>query len=496
ETYKRFIIMTYDVQSSLLIDVERFNANIKRVDNALKNLQSTTKGTDAQLAAAAKTLQRAFDVKPDNTIRAEIKLLQDSYKALEDTGVLSLNELRKANQELQKKTKELNNELKGLTQEVTAFLAVSSGIAFSALSLGLATATGEAIKLHDAIVGINQIGSFDNKALDGIKSDLLDLSRQIPLTTAELAEIAKGGVQANIPTSQLKEYTFLISQVASAFEILPEAATNAFGAISNVYNLNIEQLRLVGDAINKLADTTAKVTERDLINVVQRSAGAAQALGLTAQQLAALGASLLSFGSAPEVAATAINSMLLKLSTAQVQTKDFREGIVKLGLNLKDFSKLATTDGQGALNLLLSKLAGLDKLSRNNAVATLFGSTGEETQTILKLLTNLEQYNIAQTKVANVTDYAGNVNKAYTASLDSIAKQFQILKNNFSEFGVSIGDSFLPLISPLIQGLSTAIKAITDFTNEFPKITLVVIGGLTAIIGLFGAVAVSALASI
>ncbi|NCB60521.1 MAG: phage tail tape measure protein, partial [Gammaproteobacteria bacterium] len=64
-----------------------------------------------------------------------------------------------------------------------------------------------------------------------------------------------------------------------------------------------------------------------------RIGGIGQQFGLSAKELSALAASFLSLGKSPEVAGTAINALLSKLSTANVQSKDFKEALGALGLS-------------------------------------------------------------------------------------------------------------------------------------------------------------------
>ncbi|MGL6340860.1 MAG: phage tail tape measure protein, partial [Waterburya sp.] len=391
------------------------NASVGELARAKINLKTQVEKLNNELKLSNQILNNSFNIKSDNQIKSEIKALQLAYDALKNSGNASVGELARAKTALTQKTRELNNELSN-TNEALQGLQAGIGLATTAaIASSFKKAAAEAINFDDALISIKQVGDFTPKGLQSLGIELKDLGREIPLTAEALADIAKAGVQANIPTGDLKDYVRTIAQVSAAFEILPEAAGESFGKIGNVYKLAVEDISLVADAINKIADTTASVKEVDLVNVTQRSAGAGQAFGITAQQVAALGGTLLSFGSAPEVAGSSINSLLNTLASANVGTKDFKSTMEKLGLPVKEFSKTIAKDGQQALNILLTELSRLDKTTQNNAISNLFGK-GEDAQAILKLVSNLELYKQQQEKVANSTSYLGSVQSSFNTS--------------------------------------------------------------------------------
>ncbi len=482
---------SFNLQSSLNIDVNAYNRGIRSAIENTKALQKATKDSQDQINQAGKTLQNAFNVRSDGTIRNELKALNDAYTAIKNSGVASASEIARANQSLKQKTKELKDELNATNQELKAFATITSGIAFATITAGLVSATKQAINLHDALVSINQVGNFNDTGLTKLKNEITAISREIPLTVNALAEIAKGGVQANIPNDDLKEYISLVGKVASAFDILPEEASKAFGTIGNIYKLNVKQISDLADAINFLADSTASVAEKDLVNVLQRTAGAGQSFGLTAQQITALGNTLLSFGKAPEVAGSSINTLLNTLSATETQSKKFKDTLEQIGLPAKQFADLIEQNPQQALFKFLETLKELDKRSQNNAIGNLFGQ-GDDANSIRALLPVLDDYRANVEKATNATLTAGSVNKSFATSLDAFKNQFQLLNNNVSELGANLGEVFLPLLSKVVSGLSDGAKSIADFVKEFPNLSAgigVVAGvnaGFLALLGTLG----------
>src|SRR4051794_2667742 len=73
----------------------------------------------------------------------------------------------------------------------------------------LAKATSASMQFNDAFADVirtvndaDKVGGFDN-----LRSGLLDLSKKIPITATELANIASQGGQMNVPADQLLDFT-------------------------------------------------------------------------------------------------------------------------------------------------------------------------------------------------------------------------------------------------------------------------------------------------
>ena len=64
----------------------------------------------------------------------------------------------------------------------------------------------------------------------------------------------------------------------------------------------------------------------DLLNIANRAGSTAKLFGLSGARLNALGATFLALKTPPEVAATGINALLMKLSTADKQNERFQQG--------------------------------------------------------------------------------------------------------------------------------------------------------------------------
>jgi TP901 family phage tail tape measure protein len=257
--------------------------------------------------------------------------------------------------------------------------------------------------------------------------------------------------------------------MANAFGMSAEAAGQSSAVIMNSFALPMARLHEVADAINVLGNSMA-TTERDIIEVMTRIGGASQQFGLTAEQAAALSASLLSLGKSPMVVGTSINALLSRLQTANVQGDEFRVMLERMGVSAEQLAADIRENPQQALLTFLQTLSRLDKQSQAEALVKLFGQ--EYQDDIASLLSTLGQYEAALGRVSDKEAVAGSLEAEYQKRLKTTQAQLDIMKQNFENLAITLGNTLLPLIKSLAGIFGDAAKAINVITDTFPGLTL------------------------
>ncbi|MGE3299364.1 MAG: phage tail tape measure protein, partial [Arcobacter sp.] len=183
-----------------------------------------------------------------------------------------------------------------------------------------------AIDFESAMADVKKVVNFASEGEAKLfEKSLLSLSKTIPLSATELATITASGGQLGIAKENLLEFTTTVAKMSTAFDMSAESAGDSIAKLMNVYGLTQNQVVELGDAINHLSDTSASKA-REVVEVLGRIGGTAKVFGLTTVQTSALSSAFLALGKPPEVAATSINALLLKLKTADKQNKSFQEG--------------------------------------------------------------------------------------------------------------------------------------------------------------------------
>jgi len=157
------------------------------------------------------------------------------------------------------------------------------------------------------------------------------------MASKELAGIAAEGGRLGLAEKDIFKFVQTTAKMATSFDILPEEAAQSIAKLSNIFSIPIPNIQKLGDAINQLGNNTA-ATEKGIISVLTRVGGTAKQFGLSATETAALADAFLALGKPPEIAATAINALLLKLQTAKTQSNSFKQTITQLGFNLNQLA--------------------------------------------------------------------------------------------------------------------------------------------------------------
>jgi hypothetical protein len=328
-------------------------------------------------------------------------------------------------------------------------------------------------------------------------------------------------VDGKTDINKLSQTTELAMKMATSFGMSGEAAGTFVASMSNLLQQSqktsgidpIKNLKLWGDTINQAGNIMSSQAT-DIANVMSRVGGQFASQGWSASGTTALVSTLLSAGTEPERAATAlmnITSLMTKIGSAK-PPKELMAGLKALGLNTKDLNKILVSEGpEKVFNMYAGKIsANKDRIIAIDQEITKKKSSGELTQDQEnKLLAEktmlLQKNNIAQDAMANLASLEGvnlakilDMNeqrlrlqkeglneKAVEGSLDREtlgalelqAKKYQQLKTAITGLFVGIGET--GNISKLLQTLTDITLKITDWVKAHPEL----VGTIGKVIG-------------
>ncbi|MEJ1390123.1 MAG: phage tail tape measure protein [Candidatus Sedimenticola sp. (ex Thyasira tokunagai)] len=339
----------------------------------------------------------------------------------------------------------------------------------------------EAINFESAMADVKKVVNFTEAGgAEKLGRQLISMTKVIPIAKEGLAAIAASGGQLGVAADKLPAFVETAAKMATAFDMLPEDAGDAMAKLSNVYQIPIEQMGRLGDAINHLSDNTA-AKAREIVPVLQRIGGTAQQFGLSAVNAAALGDAFIALGKRPEVAATAINAMLNKMQTATKQGEKFQGALGSIGLSATALEQAIAKDGQGALQGFLDRISKLDKQTRAGVLTELFGL--EYADDISLLAGNLGKYHQALGLVAN-GGYAGSMENEFKQRSSTKANRLQLMQQRWDAVQQRMGEKLLPVLERLLNVLEPIIDGIGSWIDKHPHLTqglLVITGGMGAL---------------
>lgn len=388
------------------------------------------------------------------------------------------------------------------------------------MSGGMKTAAVGAATLAPVAAAVKSYSSLEDamkgvaKQVNGLRDDsgnrtplyeemqqaIKDASEKLPMANGavDYAALVEGGARMGVANSNdpwqkqkadLLSFASMAAKASVAFELPADQLSESLGKIAGLYNIPVQNIEQLGDAINYL-DDNAKSKGSDIIDVLQRVGGLANQLDY--KQAAALGSTFLTLGTPAEVAASATNAMVRELSIATVQGKSFMQGLDALGLSAEKVQKSMSVDAMGTI---ISVLEASQKLG-DNQVATLtqiFGKEfGDDAQKLANKLPELRR----QLELTQGVAAKGSMQRESDINKDSLSSQWQLTKtgavNAFSSAGETLREPLMDImltVSKVVGSVRRWVEANPALVGSIMKVTaaigalLVVVGGLMLSIG-------------
>ncbi|WP_386086902.1 phage tail tape measure protein [Wolbachia endosymbiont (group A) of Norellia spinipes] len=470
---------------------------------AMKNWKEAEKKAKESATAIAK--EKKEKKEPSKALRNEFEKLKASASKAKEAYIKKRDALHTLNEEIRKSGKDIKslvrdqtklgssievlkgkyNKLGSVIQKQQNALAKkahyrSQVMETIGLGLSLAAPIKVAIDFESAMADVRKVVEFngDNEA-NIFTRKLKKLSREIPLSAAELAKIAASGGQLGIDKDKLLEFTTTVAKMATAFDMSAEQAGDSIAKLANIYGIAVEKMEGVGDVINYLSDNTA-AKAKDMVEALAIVGGTAKQFGLDIKETSSLVNAFISLGKQPAKAATAINALLSKLQTAEGQGKEFRAALESIGITAEEMSQKVAQNGQEALLYFFKTLEKIDKQERSQILLNLFGQ--EYQDDIALIVGSLEEYKKAIGFVTDKEKYNKSMQKEFNNRASTTANNLQLLKNTIAELGMNLGSVMLPplnWISKILRSISTVIAW---FAEKCPILTTGVMSIISALI--------------
>ncbi|MDK6726630.1 phage tail tape measure protein [Neisseria mucosa] len=433
-------------------------AGIKSVKSSLDVLDKTVKGLAAQQSLLGETLQN-----PLRMSRKRVGELKREYDQLGQT-IAKINRKRSLVADLQQQKQAHYDRRRAIKDEFWGAAGAVAGVAFPVKL---------AVEFESAMADVKKVVDFDTpKQFKEMEQDILRLTRTIPMAGTELAKITASGGQLGVARKDLPKFTETIAKMSVAFDMAADQAGDSMAKLANVYQIPIDQIGKLGDAVNHLSNSSP-AKAGDIINTLGRVGGVAKQFGLTEIQTTSLSNAFISLGKTPEIAGTAINGMLTKLMTADKQGSKFQKALKNMGMESKDLKKAIKENGEQALMDFLKQVGKLPKENQMGALVDLFGL--EYADDVAVLVSGLETYKksideLKKTSKDGKPAFIGSMDKEFAARSATTANNWQIFKNSLTEIGITAGSVLLPALNQLMTTIRPIINSFADWASKNPEV--------------------------
>lgn len=463
--------------------------NLAKVNQELLQAQQRAKHYTQQLAGA-KNPTAEFTAKVEKANAAVKKLkaeqgqaahkLRQAREQLKAAG-LSAQTLAQRQTELGNKTKAANQQIKQQELALTKLnakaaahakyrgqvetlksvsgkaqiLGAQSLAAGATVTAPVKRTTTDFMSFEDAMLGVaRQVDGLKNKStneltpeFDEWKLKIQALSKELPLTTVQIANMVESAARMDIPKDQLEDFVRLNTQMATAFDAQnPDELVEEFGKVSKNFKLTIADTKELADTINWL-DDNAISKGTGIIGYMNRVAGISGIAKISAKNMAALGSTLQTLGAEEEDSATAVTTIFTRLGVAGNHS-EVDGGLKKLGLDPKAIAKGMASDAQETLMLIIERIKKLKEEDRSDVMKGLVGIP--HIKTISKLVTNTEEWR-RQIALANDEMAKNSMSREFQTRMQALSASTGIFQNRLFNLSATIGGTLAPTLKGIMS---------------------------------------------
>ena len=483
----------------------------------MKNSQHPTAGFQKEVEKARSAVKKLKQEQMDAANK-----LQQARQELAKSGI-SAEKLAQKQRELQKNTKSATDQIKNqeaalkkLNAKQAAYnqyrgqveklkdisgkaqiIGAQATAAGATITAPLAKSVSDFMNFEDAMVGVaRQVQGLKDNAgnftpeFDEWKNKIQALSTELPLTTVEIANMIESAARMDIPKDELEDFVRLNTQMATAFDAVnPDELTENFGKVSKNWNLSIQASKELADSINYLDDNAISKGDA-IIGFMNRLGGISAVAKITDKNVAALGSTLMTFGSDESSAANAVSSTFSRLSRATTM-KPVKRGLKALGLDASKIQKGMVKDAQGTLMTIIERIKTIPEHLRSAVLTDIVGGNyGDE---IIKLVKNTDEWK-RQIALANDELAKGSMNREFQTRMKALSSTWGIFKNQLFNLNATIGNALAPTLDNLMKKIGGTVETIRNWIIAHPKLSsnlmifIGVIGGSLTIFGAFATI--------
>lgn len=329
---------------------------------------------------------------------------------------------------------------------------------------------GEAISYEKALANIQKKVDFDTPSgFEGFKKFIDEVARKVPLTRAEIAELAAELGATGISAKQMIDgmggegWLLKVAKAAYGYDMTPREAGEQVAKIRNsVEELKADEKKMsdVLDMINFLGDKSA-AKEREILEAARRALGPGKAMGASVPGSLAFISSAISGGFQPEVAARFTNAMLAKLLNSEKlgkgkkgQLSDYGKALKELGLDPKKVASGMKTNADATVLDVLSRLAKHTDAGRI-AISLLGQEWFDEGLRIKEMLSEINRF---AEDLKDPSKFRGSLDKSFAIDNATTYANYVRTMNEFKEITLDIGQRALPTVNAALTAFRDLLR--------------------------------------
>lgn len=352
-----------------------------------------------------------------------------------------------------------------LTVGLTAPLVAGAGYAIKAAS-DYETALTGVKKTNNEIVDVNGnvIYSFED-----LSNGIRNLSKEIPVSAVELANLAETAGQLGIATDDVVEFTRVAANMGVATNLSGEEAAEGMAKFLNVTGSGTDTVENLASSIVALGNNMA-TTEKDVLNMAQGWASTGALFGLADSQILAFSATLSSMGVEAEAGSSSMQRLFTNMSNGVANGgADLQRFAEVAGVSAQEFADAWNKDPADAMLLFLEGLDGINESGGNvNQVLKDLGiNSVRDVNAVLALAQGNEQLAEALGLSAEAYEEGTALSREAQEAYDTFANKLQLFRNKVEDVAIELGGPLLDALTGALNAAEPWIDTAADLAKSF-----------------------------
>lgn len=356
---------------------------------------------------------------------------------------------------------------------------------------GIAASVGQAVSFESAFAGVRKTVNATESEFKVLEQGIRDMAKEMPFAREEIAGVVEAAGRFGVANSDLLTFSEIALQLGVSTGMGSAQAAEQLTRLSNIIGLPAGEFRQLSSAVVALGNDFP-TTEREILNMSLRLAGAGELIGLSASEITGFAAGLTSLGIKAEAGGTAFSRVFKSMQNAALNGGEELQAYLDImGVTKEQFN---ATWSSNPADALLQFIKGIDRLN----------DAGANTPAILKdmglgdvriqdaLLRSASGYDVLSGAIdtsKKAFQDGTALQQEYDKRADTTASKWQIIKNKMSDVGVTIGQALIPVVLGLITAMEPLIELIALIAEGFtslPQPVQQVILGAVALLAAIG----------
>ncbi|UXR79797.1 phage tail tape measure protein [Staphylococcus sp. IVB6218] len=480
--------------------IRELDAATKQQRNNVKELRNqymqTAKEQGANSAKAVR-LRTEYNKQADTLNRLEHELDQtvEGFKRFQKEAQEAARVSNSSFGRLGQKFTDIGPKLKSVGESMKSVGRSMSMYVTAPTVAGFGLAVKASVDYEQAIAGVAKTTNMSGKELNNMSDKILGMSKKMPFAATEIAGVAEAAGQLGVKKKDITSFTKTMLDMGVATNLTADEAATEFARFANAAKMPITDVDRLGSTVTALGNTTA-TTEKEIVEMGQRLAGAGAQAGFSADQIMSISAAMSSAGIEAEAGGTAMTQIMNKMTKAAANGGEELESFAKTsGMSAEEFAQTWENNPSKALSAFVKGLSQT-KGGAKGVIAALdqVGIKGvREADTIRRMANNHKLLDGALKTGADAWKKNTALTNEANTRYKTMGSQLQVFKNKLTALAIDIGNVIAPVVVSITKKLGEWAEKFTELPTPIKGVAIglgvfaAALGPLILTVGMFTA---------